>query len=255
MKNKVTKIEEYKLKDAEIEKLSESFVSQDEEYIASLGNGYIMNYLVNKSVKSGFAFITNKHAYFKGSCLNSAGQKFVVTNEERTVDIKNITGSGFSYHRQPSYLLRLVCMTLLVVLYYFFLPRLFEDSLFSIDGGKYAFYGAIFFVWLVGAIICIKNYLLKRKTLFYIEYAGGRIAFDVSFYAKAEIDDFQKQLRRTKDFAEEETSLKTVLAESALDAATRHNVPAELRQYAELLKDGMITQEEYDAMKKKLLEV
>ena len=98
-KKEVPEVEEYKLKDRETEKLSEFFVSRDEKYIASLGNGYIMNYLANKSVKKGFAFITDKRVYFKGSCLSGTGKRLVKTNEERTVDVKNITGSGFTYHR------------------------------------------------------------------------------------------------------------------------------------------------------------
>lgn len=95
-KNK-PEVQEYKLKDKEIEKLSQSFASRDEKYIASLGNGYIMNYLTNGSMSKGFAFITDKRVYFKGSCLSGTGKNLVKTNEERTVDVKNITGSGFIY--------------------------------------------------------------------------------------------------------------------------------------------------------------
>ena len=105
-------------------------------------------------------------------------------------------------------------------------------------------------------VICcigIKNYLFKRKTLFRIEYAGGCIAFDASFYAKAEIDDFQKQLRRAKDMAEESTIVKTVTKETSVEVPAQNHNADNLRKYAELLKDGLITQEEYDAMKKKVL--
>lgn len=92
-------VKEYSLNDKEIEKLSASFVSSDEKFIASLGNGYIMNYLANKTMSRGFAFITDKRVYFKGSCLSGTGKKLVKTDEERTVDVKNITGSGFVYEK------------------------------------------------------------------------------------------------------------------------------------------------------------
>ena len=105
-KNK-PEIQEYTLKDKEIEKLSQSFASRDEKYIASLGNGYIMNYLTNGSMSKGFAFITNRRVYFKGSCLSGTGKKLVKTNEERTVDVKNITGSGFIYQRYLGILIAL----------------------------------------------------------------------------------------------------------------------------------------------------
>lgn len=361
-------VEEYQLKEKEIEKLSQSFASRDEKYIASLGNGYIVNYLTNNSMKKGFAFITDKRVYFKGSCLSGKGKAFVKTDEERTVDVKNITGSGFLYRRYWGILIALF-ISILVSLagtiigiwfshdYEFvestrepdsydtviesddekvwweeILSKLDELKWEEIDTGEWkAFYAGeciceisaihnkirsddyyliydnseeisvndslteivektekllaskiehwqalkmkedrraftqtiitLLFDMLSIAIglplvivFCIgfKNYLLKRKTLFRIEYAGGCIAFDVSFYAKAEIDDFQKQLRRVKDLAEE-TAVRTVSVDAPVQAPTQNSVPDDLRKYADLLKEGLISQEEYDAMKKKIL--
>jgi len=97
------------------------------------------------------------------------------------------------------------------------------------------------------------DYLSKRKTLFEIQYAGGRIAFDVSYYAKAEIDDFQKQLRRAKDFSQETATVRTVAVEAPIQTAAQSSTVDDLRKYADLLKEGLISQEEYDAMKKKIL--
>lgn len=112
---------------------------------------------------------------------------------------------------------------------------------------------ALLSTFLISCILTFADYLKKRKTLFEIQYAGGRIAFEVSYYAKAEIDDFQKQLRRAKDFAEETSTIKTVTADAPMQTAAQNSVPDDLRKYADLLKDGLISQEEYDAMKKKIL--
>lgn len=390
-KKEVPEVEEYKLKDREMEKLSESFVSRDEKYIASLGNGYIMNYLANKSAKKGFAFITDKRVYFKGSCLSGTGKKLVKTNEERTVDVKNITGSGFTYHRYWGILVALFISVITALvgavgtvwlsyeelwpdmwtireirdyeevkkIWGVVLDKLdeiesssYEDEIegvlqyknknyeieirdfkqvyltddggadidyFRIDGSDWKYlwnenivkdffdetgyeiidaegylryclniaiecrlYGIDYEIECLKAsshsiieinlltllslvsiglflsltVICcigIKNYLFKRKTLFRIEYAGGCIAFNVSFYAKAEIDDFQKQLRRAKDMAEENASVKAITVETSGESLTQNNAADDLRKYAELVKDGLITQDEYDAMKKKIL--
>lgn len=239
----VSEVEEYKLKDKEIEQLSQSFVSKDEKYIASLGNGYIMNFLTNKSVQKGFAFLSNKRVYFKGSCLSGTGKNLVKTNEERTVDVKNITGSGFVYQSDWGMLLKITGIIIAVV------GILVSMVLFPSFWGSVGAVVSLF----IGGIIAILGYLLKRKTYFRIEYAGGCIAFDVSFYAKAEIDDFQKQLRRAKDLAEETATIKTVAVETPVQAPTQSSVPDDLRKYADLLKEGLISQEEYDAMKKKIL--
>ena len=112
---------------------------------------------------------------------------------------------------------------------------------------------ALLSTFLISCILTFADYLKKRKTLFELQYAGGRIAFEVSYYAKAEIDDFQKQLRRAKDFAEETSTIKTVTADAPMQTAAQNSVPDDLRKYADLLKDGLISQEEYDAMKKKIL--
>lgn len=106
--------------------------------------------------------------------------------------------------------------------------------------------------FLISCFLVFLNYLKKRKTMFQIQYAGGCIAFNVSYYAKAEIDDFQKQLRRAKDLAEESTA-KVTVSESPIQPSTQNSTPDDLRKYADLLKDGLISQEEYDAMKKKIL--
>ncbi|MCM1046172.1 MAG: SHOCT domain-containing protein [Candidatus Gastranaerophilales bacterium] len=106
--------------------------------------------------------------------------------------------------------------------------------------------------FLISCLLIFLDYLRKRKTLFRIEYAGGYIAFNVSYYAKAEIDDFQKQLRRAKDLAEESVS-KITVTESPVPTTAQNSVPDDLRKYADLLKEGLISQEEYDTMKKKIL--
>lgn len=118
--------------------------------------------------------------------------------------------------------------------------------------------GGLLITFFISCMLVFLDYLKKRKTMFQIQYAGGFIAFDVSYYAKAEIEDFQKQLRRTKDYAEE---VKTTAKDTADPApvqtetpqTTQNSTPDELRKYADLLKDGLISQEDYDAMKKKLL--
>ena len=84
---KDTEVQERHLEEQHIRQLSASFISQNEKFITSLGNGYIVNYLTEKSLSNGFAFITDKRVYFKGSCLSGTGKKFTKTDrsEERRV--------------------------------------------------------------------------------------------------------------------------------------------------------------------------
>ena len=286
------------LADSDIDKFSQYFISREEKYISSLGNGYIMNFFAGGNLRRGFAVISNKRVYFRGSCFSGRGKSLVKTDEERTIDIKDVTGSGFIYWRHLGKLLGLLAA--LVVLCFGSvkivpivgdqfsryqqnkerLESMMRDDEWVVEkrgNGYYectrhrdgrrttiglsvsplfvVFWGGLLCLLLTFLISCFTvflSYLKKRKTLFQIQYAGGCIAFDVSYYAKAEIDDFQKQLRRTKDLAEESTP-KITVAESPVQPSTQNSVPDELRKYADLLKEGLISQEEYDAMKKKIL--
>lgn len=288
IKKPATEVQQSTLSDSEIKKMSEYFVNKEEKYLSSLGNGYILNFIANRTLNRGFAVISDKRVYFRGSCFSGQGKKYKKTEEERTIDIKDITGSGFIYQRYIGIILSLfatLAVFLSVIAFSInylstrytrildidldrysrmmnfdnnhgsFLRstwRYFEHVIYLILGDILA---GIFIPLAVLCFLAILDYFRKRKTLFEIQYAGGNIAFDVSFYAKAEIEDFQKQLRRAKDLSEETTTVKPVAVEPVMQASSHNSAADDLRKYAELLKDGMISQEEYDAMKKKILDL
>ena len=110
------------------------------------------------------------------------------------------------------------------------------------------------YAFIVGGILSLSlpillilfEHITKQKTYFEVQYAGGRIAFEVSYYVPAEIEDFQKQLRMAKDLYEE-TSVKakaiTDIHKAEQDeekTSTVTNISDELRKYAKLLEDGLI---------------
>lgn len=107
-----------KLSEQQQKKLESFYVDQNENYITSLGNGYIVNYLTTATAKKGFAIITDKRVYFKGECLSGPGKHLTKTNEERAVDLGDITGSGFVHHQNIAYLIipALVFITLFVII-------------------------------------------------------------------------------------------------------------------------------------------
>lgn len=237
-----------------------------------------MNYLANQSLSKGFAVISDKRVYFRGTCFSGTGKNLKKTDEERTVDVKDITGSGFIYRRYIGILLGLIAEIIFFIFTMSLLTFLSSKkahlnnmdieavidietsepmAIASATTGSVASGPLSIIICILSfAIVCLLAflaYLKMRKTFFEIQYAGGRIAFDVSFYAKAEISDFQKQLRRAKDYVSENV-ISTNRKMTTLQAeATIHDTADDLRKYAELLKDGLISQEEYDTLKKKLL--
>lgn len=111
---------------------------------------------------------------------------------------------------------------------------------------------------LVTVVLLFVNYLRRRRTLFEINYAGGKIAFNVSLYPKEEITDFQKQLRRTKDLVGAQTPAQPVpvpvAAVTQAAPAPVSSTADELAKYVALLEKGVITQEEFETLKKKAIE-
>ncbi|SFM51352.1 hypothetical protein SAMN03159341_1416 [Paenibacillus sp. 1_12] len=227
------------------------FVEPTERYIASIGNGYIINFLAGSNVASGFAVVSNKRVYFKGKCYYKEEGKLKKSFEERTVDLKDVTGTGYT-RTNPLFLLITAIVSFLV----FVISAIVSFDSDSMSDTANQIGLTVFLSSLVVFSITITSYLLKRHNLFEIAFAGGKIAFDTNLYDKTEIDDFQKQLRRAKDHIVES-------AHSQVAAAAASQVPAEtnsklgiadeIKKYSELLQQKLITQEEFDEAKKNLL--
>lgn len=228
-----------KLKEAEKEKLKKVFIESTEEFVASLGSRFIANFLVNREINYGFSFVSNKRVYFKGICYVMQNRKLKKVFEERTVDLKDITGTGFK-RINPTHLL--ITSTVSFSVSMILLPVIMDSVIVL-----------LFSVALVNGIVTLGLYLLKRVNLFEITYAGGVIAFDTNLYDKLEIDNFQKQLRRAKDAIIEEKSIRVETRDTTKSIKSPFGVADELKKYADLLQQNLISQDEYDEVKSKLL--
>lgn len=218
------------------------FVDTTEKYVSSLGNNYIINYISSGNISSGFAVISNKRVYFRGDCYYKEFGRLKKSYEERTVDLKDVTGTGFS-SKNPVGLLFAGIITGLI-------------SIVSM------FVGEVFFILVLLTISLLTGYFMKRKTLFEIDFSGGKICFDVNIYGRSEVNDFQKQLRRAKDSylknrEKEMSRFSNIINEGSLEkssqAITKENKADEIRKYAELFQNGFITQEEFEKLKKEII--
>lgn len=78
---------------------SKIFISDEEKYVTSIGNGYIENYLLDGTLKKAFLVVSSKRAYLKGRCYLMQGRALKRINEEKTIDLKDINGSGFLHKK------------------------------------------------------------------------------------------------------------------------------------------------------------
>ncbi len=121
---------------------------------------------------------------------------------------------------------------------------------------------------LAPAVALLFSYFKTRKTILTISYAGGCIAFDINWYSKEESDGFQKMLRIAKDKAVEDAENATANAMREVMSnvvgtpvqpvqSVQSQVPVstadELMKYAQLYKDGLLSEEEFAAIKAKML--
>ena len=213
-----------------MDEIKNIFVDKNEQMIASLGGGYITNYLKTGDISKGLCIVTDKRVYFCGNCYYKEGGRYKQSSEERIIDLKDVTGSG-TVHESP------VLLPLLGLACFLGAP---------IIGSNGSSGGAIFMVILSFVLIIVS--VLRKKDIFSIEYAGGAVAFTASDYNKEETIQFQKNLRMAKDkYVSKEFVTTDVKQES------NGSLVDEILKYKELYDKGVITQEEFETLKKRII--
>lgn len=220
------------------------FVEQTEKVLAVLGGGYLKNMLTGAGVKNGISVVSDKRVYFKGTCYYTQKNRWKKSQEERIVDLKDVTATGMVHSKDWGVLLLLPVIVVISAL------------IFAISIKSTGYFGSLIGVVLIGLLICvfigvIAYCIFSRMVLFEISFAGGKIGFNTAWYAAQEVEEFQKQLRQAKDRAIREQA--PVQTNSVVVSSPEPSTEV-LSKYAELLESGHITQDEYNALKKKHLE-
>lgn len=102
------------------EKYNQFFMNPKERLVTTLGNTYFQNFLYDGSIRKGFAVVSDKRVYFRGSRYEIATKdkgkkKMTHTKESRTVDIKDISGTGYERTSNPLYLLGFILSSLITL--------------------------------------------------------------------------------------------------------------------------------------------
>lgn len=172
------------------DKYAEIFVDSDEQYIASLGDYYLNSYLTSKKIKRCISILSNRRIYLYGTMFDSNNDSITRYRTEKVVNVDDITGTGFVYTEAE--LGKLISGAFLTVI------GIVSPGILSVLT-EYSFRAQFFMLAIVGIILLVAS-LLSRKSLFFIEYAGGSVKFDASIYGIAESQDFHKQIRRVQDY-------------------------------------------------------
>ncbi len=169
---------------ANAQSVKQVFMDPDEKLLASLGNGYFVN-LMFSSVKKCHALLSDKRIYLKGAMYTGSGKTLMKMMEERTLDLEDITGTGFIYTKVSKLMI--------------FLGILFEIAagVLGVVTGNNP--GLCLVCGLVPCLILIIAAFFSRKIWFFIDYAGGSIQIDAKLIGLSDVQDFHKQIRRAKD--------------------------------------------------------
>ena len=174
-----------------ISELQKVFIESDEQLIAKIGNGYLVNMLYN-DFKSCALMLTNKRVYLKGTVYSGSGRTLEKEIAEKIVNIEDVTGSGFIF-KTPSRIALFLEFAVMVA-----------GIVLSIawEFGNKPFSTTIILMSLsimVGAILILPTYYLGKQTKFFVEYAGGKTVVDAKIIGIEDVRDFQKQIYRIKD--------------------------------------------------------
>lgn len=77
--------------------LNNILFDRNEKIVSVLGNNAIQKFLSTGVLGNGFAVLSDKRLYFRGKCLYKKGKSFETRQEERAIDLKDVTGTGFEH--------------------------------------------------------------------------------------------------------------------------------------------------------------
>lgn len=246
------------------------FMSPNEKLVTVLGNSYVENFFQDGTVRNGFAVVSDKRAYFQGNNYyishDAKGNKKVIKNQQsRTVDLKDVTGTGTDSYSNIAWKIWGVISLIIVVLGLITFWNMTAHAVAEIEpvSAGTTSIKSVSYIWLllllIFPIFCFFMYQRSKVSLITIQYAGGEIGFDKNWFTQQEIDLFQKQLRLAKDKAIEASEnavankLQEAVASMAQSASSSNSKADELTKLVDLLQKGVITQEEFNKMKKEMI--
>ncbi|MDD3416615.1 MAG: zinc-ribbon domain-containing protein [Lachnospiraceae bacterium] len=175
--------EERKIKD-----IKDIFINANEKKIDVIGAGFLVNLLKGGSLGKGFGVLTDKRFYFSGKGFYKLGKQYFKTDEERIVDLQDITATGFVYDKHLWLLLLGIAGMILTIIF---------TSVTLVDSPKDV--AAPFLLFGIPTVFIILAYHFFTTVFYEVSFAGGSIAVRASAYGIKELKKFNKALRQAKD--------------------------------------------------------
>ncbi len=181
-----------------MEGLNNLFMDTTEKEAAILGEGILHRFLTKGILKSHYCILTNKRMYVRGTYFHNTDRAYRIRKGEYTIDVRDITSSGFSTARFGGvFVLEILFVILLSILTGFFL--LFVQAV------DHLYFGLDTIIWnciillIIGLVAVPIFFYFSPCRIFVIEYTGGKIAFLSFGYLDDDFRMFQRELFKVKD--------------------------------------------------------
>ena len=167
------------------------FINPNEEKIAIIDDGYLSHYIYTGQAVKSVGLVTNKRFYFSGKAYYLDGGHLNKAEIEQSVDLQDITSSGFKHYKNiVACILSIIFLVLSVILLSISPAFSYGDEetcliCSAISGG-------------IG-IIALIVYLCSRKNLYQVFFSGGSIAMKTSPFNAGDLEKFDRSLRQAKD--------------------------------------------------------
>lgn len=236
------------------------FIDENETMQIVLGKDAYDNYCRTGIIGNGFCVVSDKRLYFKGNCYYSCSGRFKKTIANRIADLYSFNYSGYVTQRVVPPIISIIILIFAIITgsiggykYYnsasYVTYRYDGFTIHPIDEFErnlsYGFFIASF-VMMVIFLICI----IKKRHLFQIVFDGGKFAYKTSTLQGDDIYEVQKKLDITK-----ENALDNRRKAQVVQKQENISLVDELKKYSELLQAGAITQEEYEQVKRRILNI
>ncbi len=159
-----------------------SFVSEDEVFLAGIGNSMGQNFFAGGGMLSTSAVVTNRRIYFKGTALGTSGRGFAKSKISKVIRLEDVTGTGV-FTRDYLFLLIFGCIFAFLGI----------PLAIAFQKGYIAFLG-----FFLGGMMILTYFLSKTKIL-KIEYPGGGLSFSIKLISADACETFMRAVHYAKD--------------------------------------------------------
>ncbi len=233
--------------DSNNRKFKDFFMNPKEKFVCALGNSYLQNFLSHGFIGNGFAVVSDRRVYFRGKSYEINNDKFKIKTVSTTVDLKDVTGTEVRTIKFPVWMFLGITTLILGII-----------AIIAAAVSGLAVWGVTAGLAMLVGMFAIITYFTNRMTIITIMFGGGGFAFPINWFSAQESETFQKQLRIAKDSLVEEAGNAAANTMREVMATTVVQQPAissadELAKYAQLFKDGLISEQEFADIKAKIL--